>query len=75
MTFLIEPVNDLPIGQLDVATLGAYLPFVLDVLSNDRDVEGDTLRVSSVLGITVGEVVVNADGTITYRPAVGFVGT
>jgi hypothetical protein len=75
ITFLVEPVNDLPIGQLDVATLDAYLPFVLDVLSNDRDVEGDSLRLGSVLGITVGEVGVNPDGTITYRPAVGFVGT
>ena len=45
ITFLVEPVNDLPIGQLDVATLDTYLPFVLDVLRNDRDVEGDILRV------------------------------
>jgi hypothetical protein len=74
ITIVVSPVNDLPVGQRDLATLDAYLPFVIDVLANDGDIDGDRLQITGVLGTTVGEVVVNADGTITYRPARGFVG-
>ncbi|NNC75975.1 MAG: tandem-95 repeat protein, partial [Acidimicrobiia bacterium] len=46
ISITVEPVNDLPVGGADSATLRAYLPFVLDVLANDLDVEGDRLRVT-----------------------------
>jgi hypothetical protein len=74
ITIVVEPVNDLPVGGRDAANLAAYLPFVFDVLANDVDIEGDRLRVIDLVGSPVGEVTLNEDGTITYRPATGFVG-
>jgi hypothetical protein len=75
IAIVVESVNDLPVGRRDVVTLTDYLPFVINVLANDGDIDGDRLRVTDVLGITAGVVVVNPDGTVTYRPTAGFVGT
>ncbi|MBT8193302.1 MAG: tandem-95 repeat protein [Acidimicrobiia bacterium] len=75
ITIVVAPVNDQPLGQRDALTLDAYRPYVVDVLANDQDVDGDRLRVVDVLGGQVGGVELNGDGTITYRPATGFVGT
>ena len=48
-----------------------------NVLSNDTDVDGDTLIVSSVDAESTNGVVItnNSNGTFTYTPAVDFVGS
>ncbi|MBT8215353.1 MAG: tandem-95 repeat protein, partial [Acidimicrobiia bacterium] len=75
ISLIIESVNDLPVGGIDRATLASYLPITLNVLANDSDLDGDALFVSSVGAPLHGEAVLNADGTVTYRPDRGFVGT
>jgi VCBS repeat-containing protein len=44
------------------------------LLANDRDPDGDVLRVASVGGATGGTVVLRTDGTILYTPDAGFSG-
>jgi uncharacterized repeat protein (TIGR01451 family) len=46
-----------------------------DLLSNDFDPDGDTLTVIASTPFIVGTSVVNPDGTGTYTPPAGFVGT
>jgi len=45
------------------------------VLSNDNDVDGDALTISSMTNPPNGSVTKNSGGTITYKPNTGFVGT
>jgi VCBS repeat-containing protein len=40
----------------------------IPVLSNDRDPEGQALRVTGVTQGSKGQVTINANGTVTYRP-------
>jgi len=47
----------------------------VDVLDNDTDPDGDTLSVTEITQPADGTAVLNADGTITYTPPVGFDGT
>ncbi|OGV56666.1 MAG: hypothetical protein A2X45_13360 [Lentisphaerae bacterium GWF2_50_93] len=47
----------------------------IDVLSNDTDLEGDTLSVASVTEPQNGTVVINDDGTVTYKANPGFTGS
>jgi VCBS repeat-containing protein len=45
------------------------------VLSNDDDVDGDTLTAINASTPANGVVVLNADGSFTYTPNIGFIGT
>jgi len=70
VTVTIVGLNDAPTA---VADTGARVPrngtVVINVLSNDRDIDGDTLQVTSVgLAATKGKVSINADSTVTYDP-------
>ena len=47
----------------------------IEVLSNDSDPEGDTLSVTTVGAAASGTVVLNPNGTVTYSPDVGFIGS
>ena len=55
------------------------VPTTTDVVANDSDSDGSldltTLAIVSGSGPSNGAVVVNADGSITYSPNPGFVGT
>ena len=68
-----------PIANTDVATLKAGGSNTINVLANDKSSNSGTILNPSSLAITVtpthGTAVVNADGSITYTPAAGFVGT
>ncbi|CUS37543.1 hypothetical protein COMA1_40108 [Candidatus Nitrospira nitrosa] len=46
-----------------------------NVLTNDRDPEGKPLTAVRVSGPTNGTLTLNSNGTFTYRPNTGFVGT
>jgi len=71
----IQGVNDTPVPIGDAATTDEDTPVVIDVLANDTDIDGDTLAVDSVTQGANGSVAINADGTLTYSPALDFNGS
>ncbi|MEM7188605.1 MAG: cadherin-like domain-containing protein, partial [Pseudomonadota bacterium] len=64
-----------PSGQDDSALTDAGQDVVIDLLANDSDPEGNPLAVDGVLQPDNGKVFDNGDGTVTYRPDIGFAGT
>jgi len=72
-----EPVNTPPQLKDDSAATATNTPVTVAILSNDSDLEGD-LDLKS-LKITTppanGNVVIHADGTITFTPKTEFNGT
>ncbi|WP_419342739.1 retention module-containing protein [Achromobacter sp. PD1] len=87
-TFVWTVGNPVPVATDDQGTTGEDKPLVVDhitegVLGNDRDPDGDAIRVSQVNGADadVGKPVVgsnggtftlNADGTYTFNPGTAF---
>ena len=69
----VTAVNDAPVAADDATTTDEDTPATLSVLGNDRDVDGDPLR---VLAVGAGSsAVVNQDGTLTYTPPADFNGS
>ena len=71
----IRAVNDVPIAVEDEISTVQDVPAVIDVLDNDTDVDSDSLILQFVTQGAHGGVTLNADNTLTYTPAPGFVGT
>jgi uncharacterized protein YjbI with pentapeptide repeats len=71
----VASVNDTPVGVDDTANTSMDTAVTIAVLTNDTDVDGDTLAAANPTTPTHGGVVVNANNTITYTPAAGFTGT
>ncbi|MHC6648279.1 tandem-95 repeat protein [Alteromonas sp. HB246098] len=72
VTINVNPVNDAPVARDDEITLGNYNPVAIDVLANDSDADGDTLRIIGAR-VELGDVSW-ADDSLTYTPLEGFVG-
>ncbi|MCC7377565.1 MAG: cadherin-like domain-containing protein [Verrucomicrobiales bacterium] len=71
---IVPPGTNLaPQTRPDAALASQGIPQPIDVLANDRDPNGDTLRVSSVGTPTQGAARVE-DGLLIYTAALGFVG-
>ncbi|MCZ2489847.1 tandem-95 repeat protein [Aquirufa antheringensis] len=72
-------ITNPPIANADVVSVAAGSPVTTNVLANDQAANVGGVLVYSTLAITNaplnGTAKVNADGTITYTPAPGFVGT
>lgn len=78
VTPAIESPNVRPTAVNDAYTLMADAPFTVEasgVLANDVDAQGDALLASLFAGPQHGTVALNADGSFTYSPAAGYVGT
>ena len=75
VSIAISAVNDNPVAVNDFITTGEGLSSSLNVLSNDSDVDGDTLAYSNinVSQPNNGSVSVNSS-SITYTPNVNFSG-
>ena len=73
----VGAVNDAPVAVDDAFNLDEDGVLSDELLSNDSDVDGDTLQVNTtpVVGPTNGTVVLNADGTFTYTPDPNFFGS
>ncbi|KIN72244.1 cadherin-like domain-containing protein [Sulfitobacter guttiformis] len=69
----VTPVNDPPVTVDDAAITNQGAPVIIDVLDNDSDPEGDPLTVIAATSPN-GDVVINADGTLTFTPAPDFNG-
>ena len=67
--------NRPPVADDEVETTPQGTPVTIPVLVGDSDPDGDPLTITGVTPPANGTAVVNADGTITYTPNPGFVGT
>jgi N-acetylmuramoyl-L-alanine amidase len=63
-----------PITEDDSATTDEGMVVDIAVLANDRDPDGDALRVVGVSRAANGWVLVNGDHTLRYHPDTGFAG-
>ncbi|MCB1889978.1 MAG: retention module-containing protein, partial [Rhodocyclaceae bacterium] len=67
VTINVNPVNDAPVANDDSGTTQEDVPVTFtaaELLSNDSDIDGDTLTIASVGPATNGTVVLNPDGTV-----------
>ena len=76
VTLTITPVNDAPVATDDSGLANENTPLIIDVVSNDSDVDGSIDNTSLVVTTQPanGTATANADGTITYTPDAGFLG-
>ena len=78
---VVDPILNInpPIINPDIASTVVNTPVTTNILANDKAANlGVSLNPASVSIVTQpkhGTVIVNADGTITYTPANGFVGS
>ena len=71
----VVPTSDPPTAQDDSATTDEDVPITIDVLANDSDPENDPLTVINVdTATTLGSVVIDPAGTLTYTPVPNFSG-
>ncbi|MES1242957.1 MAG: Ig-like domain-containing protein [Acidobacteriota bacterium] len=75
VTVTIESVNDAPVAVDDSTEVAEDSSATVWVLTNDSDADNDTLDVTAVTQGAHGEVVLNADDTVTYTPAADFHGS
>ncbi|MCF6390999.1 Ig-like domain-containing protein, partial [Mycobacterium sp. MBM] len=75
VSITVDPVNDTPATVGDSFTTDEDTVLNGNVLTNDSDVDGDTLTATLVDGPTNGTLQLNADGTFTYTPTADFNGT
>lgn len=67
--------NQAPIAQDDTVTAVKNTALAIPVLANDSDPENDPLTIESVSSAAHGQVTINSDGTITYKPTGNYLGT
>ena len=74
VSITVTPVNDAPLAQDDSDTTNQNSAVIIDVLSNDSDIDGDSLSVTGTANLVGGTAVVNPGNSITYTPNSGFIG-
>ena len=67
--------NTAPVASADTATTPRNTAVIIPVLANDTDADGDALTLTGVTQPSSGTASANADGTVTYTPAINFNGT
>jgi|GEM_PF-6576510 len=75
VTINVTPVNDAPDAIDDASTTPEDTAATISVLSNDTDVDGDTLAVSAFTQGTRGSVTANPGGSLTYTPSANYNGS
>ncbi|WDE12560.1 Ig-like domain-containing protein [Thalassomonas haliotis] len=68
VTLTINPVNDAPLAEDDDVQVITGSSTNLDVLANDKDIEGDPLAITGITGGS-GTITILADNTLNYVPA------
>ncbi len=71
----VTPVNDAPEFPSETADVGTTVDTPFVALLAATDVDGDALTFGLESDATSGTATVAADGTVTYTPNAGFVGT
>jgi len=77
VTITVNPINDAPVAQDDATTTSQSQTVTGNLAENDTDPENDplTFKAGSFTTNNQGKITIEANGTFTYSPAVGFVGT
>jgi hypothetical protein len=82
VTITVNPINDAPIANNDAYTMdqnpagNAVLSIAAPgLVVNDTDVDSSSLSAVWVSNPTQGTLLLNADGSFTYTPTTGYVGT
>jgi large repetitive protein len=73
VTVTVIPVNDVPVAVNDTATTPEDAPVTIAVLANDSDADGNPLTITAATSPN-GTVMINPDGTLTFRPNANFNG-
>ncbi|MCI2230491.1 Ig-like domain-containing protein, partial [Polaribacter sp. MSW13] len=77
----VTPVNDNPVATDDTSSTDPNVPVNIPVLTNDNDLDGDVLSISTItVAPTKGTAVINDNGTpadtsddvVIYSPQAGF---
>ena len=74
LTVTVSATPDAPVARDDTGQTPIDTAVTLPVLANDTDADGDTLTIGAITDVTGGTATANADGTVTFIPAAGFVG-
>jgi N-acetylmuramoyl-L-alanine amidase len=74
VSITIRSVCDVPVAADDSATTDEGRVVDIPVLANDRDPDGEALRVVDVTRGANGWVLINGDDTLRYQPDGGFTG-
>jgi len=67
--------NHPPVAMDDMETTAQNTPVIISILDNDMDADNDSLAVLYVTNPSSGTLTINANGTITYTPNNGYVGS
>ncbi|MGY5700579.1 tandem-95 repeat protein [Vibrio parahaemolyticus] len=73
-SLIVNRVNDAPVAKDDIATTQEDTAVTIDVLPNDSDVDGDTLRIDSASVPSDQGTVEIVDGKLVFTPAENFNG-
>ncbi|QNM95070.1 tandem-95 repeat protein [Chitinimonas koreensis] len=74
IVFEVASINDAPVATADAIGLAEDGQARIEVLANDRDVDGDALGVELVDGPVHGTLTLNADGSFSYVAAADYHG-
>ncbi len=73
----INAVNDTPVSLNDTYSISEDTTLMIGppgLLANDTDIDGDVLSVTLVTGPSHGSLVLNADGSFSYKPSLNYNG-
>lgn len=70
----VKPTNDDPVARTDSASTPEDTAVLIDVLSNDTDIDGDTLTILSAGSVLHGTVAIE-ENKLRYTPNANFVGS
>ncbi|HXI69439.1 MAG TPA: Ig-like domain-containing protein [Verrucomicrobiae bacterium] len=77
VSIMVAPVNDAPVAEDDAYSLFKNTTLTVPatgVLTNDSDVDGDSLAAQIAATTTHGSLTLNPDGSFTYTPSNNYVG-
>ena len=78
ITVTVTQVNDTPVAVADFVNVDEDGVLIgTSLLTNDTDVDGDMLAINTTPAIDVahGSLTINSDGTFTYTPEAGYIGS
>lgn len=71
----VNSVNDPPIAVDDEVSTQEDTPITIEVLTNDYDIEGNSISIQSISTIDNGSLTINTNESISFYPDTNFVGT